>query len=509
MTVPSSTKLTPAAQPTARKRAYNTQAQPAPQAVRQWLPQSVLSRLALAVIVGVLLVQWVGNSIWVYQIRKEVQAATAENTDNLADTLNNTLRYLSKLPSNYRLIALEQLREAGGTRFYISLHERKLQVQPLPDSVLASLVIQRMTDRLNVEWAPKAIEVVLASPIDLVVRDNDTLLTEMPRYVNNQHLILSPKPAPLLVVQLEIEPDVWAYVAALMPDPFFLDSHNPLTIDRLFFQTLTVLTVLLMLMVIVRWITKPMALLANAAGKFGRGDRHEPLPTRGTREYTKLATAFNEMEERLMRYMQDRERLFSSISHDLRTPITRLKLRAELLDNDQTGADFTEDLDELELMVIGALQLVRDSDIHENNADVDINRLILRLIEPMLRAGHPIRFEPGQLATLSAKPLALKRALTNLIDNAIFYGKRADISVTHNEAELQVVIRDYGPGIDGDAERLFKPFSRLNHGREQREDGFGLGLNIAQHLINGHGGSLALANHEERGLVVTVRIPLA
>jgi signal transduction histidine kinase len=184
-------------------------------------------------------------------------------------------------------------------------------------------------------------------------------------------------------------------------------------------------------------------------------------------------------------------------------------LRAELLDNDQTGADFTEDLDELELMVIGALQLVRDSDIHENNADVDINRLILRLIEPMLRAGHPIRFEPGQLATLSAKPLALKRALTNLIDNAIFYGKRADISVTHNEAELQVVIRDYGPGIDGDAERLFKPFSRLNHGREQREDGFGLGLNIAQHLINGHGGSLALANHEERGLVVTVRIPLA
>ena len=503
MTVPT------AANKVDRTRTHANAVQAAAMEGRHWWPQSVLSRLALAVIVGVLLVQWVGNSIWVYQIRQEVQAATAENTDNLADTLNNTLRYLSKLPSNYRLIALEQLREAGGTRFYISLHERELRVEPLPDSVLAAMVIRRMTDRLNLEWAPKAMAVVLASPIDLVVRENGTLLTDLPRYVNNQHLILSPKPAPLLVVQLEIEPGVWAYVAALMPDPFFLDSYNPLTIDRLFFQTLTVLTVLLMLIVIVRWITKPMALLANAAGKFGRGDRHEPLPTRGTREYTKLATAFNEMEERLMRYMEDRERLFSSISHDLRTPITRLKLRAELLDNDQTGADFTEDLDELELMVIGALQLVRDSDIHENNGSVDINRMISRLIEPMVRAGHPIQFEPGQLATLSAKPLALKRALTNLIDNAIFYGKRADISVTHNEAELQVVIRDYGPGIDGDTERLFEPFSRLNHGREQREDGFGLGLNIAQHLINGHGGSLSLANHETGGLVATVRIPLA
>lgn len=493
-----------------RMQGKPAQGKPLADAGRPWLPQSVLSRLTLAVIVGVILVQWVGNSIWVYQIRQEVMRATAENTDNLADTLNNTLRYLSKLPSNYRLIALEQLREAGGTRFYISLHERKLAVTPLANSVLASMVIRRMTDRLNLEWAPKAIEVVLASPIELEVRENGTLMTELPRYVNNQHLILSPKPAPLLVVQLEIEPGVWVYVAALMPNPFFLDSYNPLTIDRLFFQTLTVLTVLLMLMVIVRWITKPMALLANAADKFGRGDRHEPLPIRGTREYTKLATAFNVMEERLMRYMEDRERLFSSISHDLRTPITRLKLRAELLDNDQAAADFSEDLDELELMVIGALQLVRDSDIHENNAAVDINRLISRLIEPMLRAGHSIRFQPGQLATISAKPLALKRALTNLIDNAIFYGKRADISVTHNDAELQVMIRDYGPGIEeGDAERLFEPFTRLNHGYEQREDGFGLGLNIAQHLINGHGGSLVLANHEEGGLVVTVRIPLA
>lgn len=474
-----------------------------------WFPQSVLSRLAWVLVTGILLVQFFGNTLWVYQIRQEVLSATEENTDNLADTINNTLRYLSKLPANYRSIALEQLREAGGTRFYMSLHDRPIAVQSLEETKLLDLVVSRMKSQLELEWAPKHIKVNLASPVDLTVRENGTLMTELPSYLNSQHLILSPRPAPLLVVQIELEPGVWAYLAALMPDPFFLDKYQPLTLDRIIFQSFTVFTVLALLFFIVRWITRPMEKLSKAAEKFGRGDSHEALDTAGTREYSKLATAFNLMEERIQRYMDDRERLFRSISHDLRTPITRLKLRTEMLDDEQTILEFEEELDELELMVNGALQTVRDSDIHENHVDTDINKLLLKIIEPMRRAGHEINFVPDNSTPIKAKPLALKRALTNLLDNAVFYGKRVKVTVIQNDAEIQIHIRDYGPGIEGNAEDVFEPYKRLAHGQSKRESGYGLGLNIAQNLIQGHGGSLTLQNHDEGGLIATVILPLA
>ncbi len=259
----------------------------------------------------------------------------------------------------------------------------------------------------------------------------------------------------------------------------------------------------------VRSITRPLAALSEAAAKLGQGHDEEvqPLPETGSREFINTARAFSAMRERIARYIEDRDRLFISISHDLRTPITRLKLRAELLDDEALRNEFEEDLDELDMMVKGALQCVKDSDIHENPTEIKLDALLGRMVRSAQLAGHTVAFEPSGV-TVRAKPLALKRALGNLLDNALYYGARAEIDVAREADAVLIRLRDHGPGVPEDAlGSLFDPYVRLAHGREQNDGGMGLGLGIARSVIEAHGGRLELANHPEGGLVASVRLP--
>jgi signal transduction histidine kinase len=267
--------------------------------------------------------------------------------------------------------------------------------------------------------------------------------------------------------------------------------------------------VLLLCILVVRSITRPLAALSDAASAFGQGhdEGARPLPETGSREFINTARAFSAMRERIQRYIEDRERLFISISHDLRTPITRLKLRSELLDDEALRNEFEEDLDELDMMVKGALQCVKDSDIHENPAEVKLDALLGRLVRSARLAGHEVGFAESGLS-VRAKPLALKRAIGNLLDNALFYGKRAEISVGGETGAITIAVRDHGPGVPEDAfASLFDPYVRLAHGREQNDGGMGLGLGIARSVIEAHGGQLILENHQEGGLNATIRLP--
>jgi signal transduction histidine kinase len=141
---------------------------------------------------------------------------------------------------------------------------------------------------------------------------------------------------------------------------------------------------------VVRWTTRPLAALSEAAAAFGNGTHMPALPETGSREFVRTARAFGDMRERIQRFIDDRERLFMSISHDLRTPIMRLKLRAELLDDDGLRGEFHEDLDELDMMVKGALQTVKDSDIHENPTEIRLDALLGRMVRDAQLAGHEI-----------------------------------------------------------------------------------------------------------------------
>jgi signal transduction histidine kinase len=306
---------------------------------------------------------------------------------------------------------------------------------------------------------------------------------------------------------VELDAGHWLYLATLMPNPYFLETDNPLARDRLLLQALSLAAVLLVSILVVRWITRPLAALSDAATAFGNGENPPALPQTGSREFVNTARAFEDMRKRIGRYMDDRERLFVSISHDLRTPIMRLKLRTELLDDDGLRSEFHDDLDELDMMVKGALQTVKDCDIHENATEVRLDALLGRMVRDAQLAGHEVSFAASGL-TVTARPLALKRVIGNLLNNALHYGERVELAVRENGGNIEIVVRDHGPGVPEEAlAQLGQPYVRLAHGRSRNSSGMGLGLSIARGIVQAHGGELRLANAADGGLCATIVLP--
>ena len=278
-------------------------------------------------------------------------------------------------------------------------------------------------------------------------------------------------------------------------------------LPRQIFVELGVLTVLLTvaLFVMARTITRPLRELANAADAVGRGANHPPLIEKGARELRRATRAFNTMQERLRRYLESRTRVVAAMSHDLRTTLTRLRLRAESIENDELRARFTADLDEMSQMVHGALGLFRGLNDDEPLDKVDVNALLETLRTDFAELGGSITIEGRANAPICARPLALKRCLTNVLHNAIEYGTRATVLVSDGE-ELVIRVRDEGPGIPAEAlDQVFEPFFRIEPSRNRDTGGAGLGLSIARDIVQAHGGSITLRNLERRGLEVAHR----
>ncbi len=258
----------------------------------------------------------------------------------------------------------------------------------------------------------------------------------------------------------------------------------------------------------VRRTTRPLRALAGAAEAFGRGESVGPLPERGTIEVRRTTRAFNQMQARITRFVDDRMRMLAAISHDLRTPLTSLRLRAEMLDDTETRDKMLATLDELQRMVEATLAFVREEAAQEESRTIDLVALIESIVADLADTGHNARFSgPARLA-FTGRPAALKRALRNLIDNAVAYGKRADVALTQRDDAIVITIDDLGPGIrPEDQERVFEPFVRLDASRSRETGGIGLGLAIARTILRGHGGDLTLQNRAEGGLRVTVTLP--
>jgi signal transduction histidine kinase len=261
------------------------------------------------------------------------------------------------------------------------------------------------------------------------------------------------------------------------------------------------------LYVMARTITRPLSQLATAAEAVGRGARHAPLPETGARELRNATRAFNAMQERLQRYLDSRTHVLAAMSHDLRTPLTRLKLRAETLDDPALRDRFNADLDEMSRMVTGALDLFRGVDHDEPLENVQIEAVLAELRAELGELGLGFTVT-GTAAPLLARPMALKRCLTNLLSNAAKYGRNAAVVLEDAPAELVIRVQDEGPGIPDDMlERVFEPFFRLESSRNADTGGVGLGLGIARDIAQSHGGSLVLKNRAPRGLEAVLRLP--
>jgi signal transduction histidine kinase len=277
------------------------------------------------------------------------------------------------------------------------------------------------------------------------------------------------------------------------------------------FVELGVLTLVLgvVLYLMTRTITRPLTDLARAADAVGRGERHAPLRERGALELREATHAFNVMQERLHRYLDSRTHVLAALSHDLRTPLTRLKLRAESLDDDAMRERFVADLDEMTTMVANGLNLFKGLD-DEPPQPIDIGVLLSDLRREFAELGGRVEIVGVAKAPVVVKPQALKRCLTNLLSNAIKYGERATVVVEDRSSDLVLRVQDEGPGIPEESlEQVFEPFFRLEISRNSSTGGVGLGLGIARDIAQAHGGSLVLRNRSPRGLEAILTLPKA
>ncbi|MCU5772519.1 ATP-binding protein [Erwiniaceae bacterium BAC15a-03b] len=274
----------------------------------------------------------------------------------------------------------------------------------------------------------------------------------------------------------------------------------------------TSVPVLLMVMFFIRRVVHPVKTLAEATERVSRGEWIKPLPLRGPQEARELTQAFNLMQERLARHVEGRTRMLAAVSHDLNTPITELRLTVELMAEGPDRDDMLESLQELSSMVSETLKFVRGDALQEQTSSLSVSRLLDDLARRYRTLGQPVTWQGGEATEIRCRPLSLKRALTNLIDNALMYAGDATLSLHQQAGGVRIEVLDHGPGIaPASLAQAFEPFVQLSH-MKVREDtgaggGLGLGLSIARATVHAHGGELILENRPPAGLCAIVILP--
>jgi signal transduction histidine kinase len=258
----------------------------------------------------------------------------------------------------------------------------------------------------------------------------------------------------------------------------------------------------------VRRVTAPLASLATAAERLGHDVNAAPLAETGTNETRQAARAFNDMQTRLRGLIENRTRLLAAISHDLRTPLTLLRLRAETVENAQERDKMLSTIAEMDAMIGATLTFARDQSVDEARRPTDLTTLLQSVVDEMHDAGFAVRMQPGEAIVYECQPAALTRAVRNLLDNAAKYGKSANVEIRRLSKTIEINIDDEGPGIpQQELTRVLEPFYRLEESRSRETGGVGLGLAIAQSIVQAHGGTLTLTNRQARGLRATIVLP--
>lgn len=259
----------------------------------------------------------------------------------------------------------------------------------------------------------------------------------------------------------------------------------------------------------VRRVTAPLASLATAAERLGHDVNAPSLPEAGTTETRLAARAFNDMQTRLRNLIENRTRLLAAISHDLRTPLTLLRLRAENVENAQERDKMLSTIAEMDSMIGATLNFARDQIASESRRKTDLTSLLQSVVDDMSDAGIPVRMEAAGSIFYECQPAALKRAIRNLLDNAVKYGKAGSVDVRTTSRTIEIDIDDEGPGIpEPELSRVLEPFYRVEESRSRETGGFGLGLAITQSIVQAHGGTLKLSNRPTGGLRASIALPL-
>jgi signal transduction histidine kinase len=437
--------------------------------MRLW-PRSIAGRIGLALFGGVLAV--LAASVLVSALGV-VERAGPPRTARQLERLATMVELVDALPAERRAETVARL---GTERIVVEWQEELALSTLQPPGWLA----RHLAERLEGELEPLGLGPVM------VGRDPGAFALEGARPGHHG-----------LVAFIQLGDESWLRLALAE------DRHHPapwlwLPIAVVFLGGLGLLAFL-----VARWVTRPLDRFAAAATRIGERIDSPPLDEAGPAEIRKAASAFNHMQERIRRMVDDRTLMFAAVSHDLRTPLTRMRLRAELLDDEDQRARMLADLDQMEALITDALALARDDAAGVAPERIDLGQLLGELAAEETRV--TVSAEPGLV--VAGRELALGRALANLIQNALAYGGAARVQARAEGGEIVVVIDDDGPGIpEAELERVFTPFYRLERSRSRTTGGAGLGLAIARSVVRAHGGEVTLANRPEGGLRQTARL---
>ena len=293
---------------------------------------------------------------------------------------------------------------------------------------------------------------------------------------------------------------------------FDTSSKNIFTSAVFGFVAWMVGTSLLLFLVAVMFLriqVRSIADLAHFSEDFGKGIDNKDFKPYGSSEVRKAGLAFIKMKERIQRQISERTQMLAGVSHDLRTPLTRMRLQAEMMPKGQDRDDLMQDISEMEKMLDGYLDFV-SGEAGEKSTFVDMNELILSILNKFRNKNALIRYATNdQVSAIQGREQGLKRALTNIISNAFNYGKTVAVKLESNNHRMEITVDDDGPGIpEGKRDDVFKAFYRVEGSRNKETGGVGLGLSIAKDVISSHGGTITLGDSDMGGLRVLISIPL-
>jgi signal transduction histidine kinase len=258
-----------------------------------------------------------------------------------------------------------------------------------------------------------------------------------------------------------------------------------------------------------RWLSRPIDNFVDAAHRFGTDPLAPPIALSGPAEVRHALLAFNRMQERIQRFVRDRTEMLAAISHDLRTPLTRMRLRTEFMDDPEQQAGMLSEIEEMETMIAATLAFARDDARNEPATAVDLAALIQDLLDHAMDRGATASFSGPHQAAIFGRPVALRRAMANLVDNAIKYGTSVEVALAVVDSAVHITVRDHGPGIPAELrEKVFAPFFRIESSRNRNTGGSGLGLSVVRSVVHAHGGDIRLDDAVGGGLLVEVILPM-
>ncbi len=325
--------------------------------------------------------------------------------------------------------------------------------------------------------------------------------------LRDRHQDRRPPAVSSLEVAVHMDNGQWLHMQAMAP------IVPPLVARQtIIFLVTAMILVLVVLAVMVRRTTQPLSLLSKAAVKLGMGEQVTPVPEQGPADLRDTIRAFNQMNNRLQRFVSDRTRMLAALSHDLRTPITGMRLRVEMMPDSADRERLLTTLEEMQQMSEATLAFMRQEAENEVTRQVDLNAMTGSLCDDLAELGQAVNYQDSQKVIIRCRPVSLKRALRNLIENGVKYGQYVDVQLAlytrAGQSLAAVVIQDAGPGIpERWMEHVFEPFFRLEGSRNWDTGGMGLGMAIARNIVRNHGGEIFLKN-TAAGLKVTLELPL-